>query len=152
MADPFAAVPPAGAAQPAHESPVICAERRIASHTHLQNLSCIILGKGDANWQQAACGDSVEQHASTPATSQLVKDVLCRRPAIGPQKLTTFTRAFTVDPNNSAEAKWTSDGTWKVLQPADQDGHAGADMEQQTVSLLRGLERRSLQALRATPY
>ena len=60
--------------------------------------------KGFANWQQAECGDSVEQHASTPAASQLTY-IFCERHVVGFQKLTSFNRAFTVDLNDSAEAK-----------------------------------------------
>ena len=85
MAGPLAGVPPTGAAQPAHESPVIClTERRIASdgaaYTFAEFVEYYGWENGIANWQQAECGDSVEQHASTPAASQLTyvlwKDML----------------------------------------------------------------------------
>ena len=88
MADPLAAVPPAGAAQLAHESPVIClTERRIASDGAAYTFAEFVMHhgweKGFANWQQVECGGSVEQHASTPAASQPVKYVLCGRHGIG---------------------------------------------------------------------
>ena len=91
MADSLAAVPPAGAAQPAHESPVIClTERRIASGGTAYTFAEFVMHygweKGFANWQHSECGDRVEQHASTLAASQLVKYVLCERRVSGPPK------------------------------------------------------------------
>ena len=70
--------------------------------------------EGLTNWLQAECGDNVARHASTPAASQLTY-VFCERYFIGFQNLTSFNRAVPADLNDSAEAKWTSDNTWKVL-------------------------------------